>query len=335
MGCRKLSYYQEGEGLENCSVFFGKTLEKKGGQQIFCLNYYPFGGTFNSYTSGTENLYKYNGKEEQKETRWYDYGARMYMPDIGRWGVVDKKSDDIMQIDKSPYQYAWDNPVNLTDPDGNCPWCLGAVVGGLVEYGTQVAVNLAQGQSLSEAAYDNVDFVDVAVATVEGGITAGASVAKNLVKKAVIVGASEIVKAAVDGTAAEGVTVETDVSKVATDAAIETAFAVGGSEGGKALVNASSDAAVKSAKSGVTAANKNLNKAVKAVQNGDVRSNATTPKIATDNLTSAKTNLATAKTLNGTLGANKATQETTKAAVDGTASLSGVGATDIKDELVD
>jgi len=27
------------------------------------------------------------------------------------------------QIDKSPYAYSWNNPTNLTDPDGNCPWC--------------------------------------------------------------------------------------------------------------------------------------------------------------------------------------------------------------------
>ncbi|AYZ11965.1 hypothetical protein EGY05_08525 [Chryseobacterium arthrosphaerae] len=32
--------------------------------------------------------YKYNGKELQ-ETGMYDYGVRMYIPDIGRWGVVD------------------------------------------------------------------------------------------------------------------------------------------------------------------------------------------------------------------------------------------------------
>jgi RHS repeat-associated protein len=32
--------------------------------------------------------YKYNGKELQ-ETGMYDYGARMNMSDIGRWGVVD------------------------------------------------------------------------------------------------------------------------------------------------------------------------------------------------------------------------------------------------------
>ncbi|WP_044202286.1 RHS repeat domain-containing protein, partial [Echinicola pacifica] len=52
-------------------------------------DYYPFGMSFNSYTSGQENLYKYSGKEEQKETGLIDFGARMYDPAIGRWGVVD------------------------------------------------------------------------------------------------------------------------------------------------------------------------------------------------------------------------------------------------------
>ncbi len=79
-------------------------------------DYYPFGLTFNSYTSGDENLYKYNGKEEQQETGWYDYGARMYMPDLGRWGVVDPLAEKYQQL--APYNYVDNNPINNTDPDG-------------------------------------------------------------------------------------------------------------------------------------------------------------------------------------------------------------------------
>ena len=55
-------------------------------------NYYPFGlrhtGYNNTIARNPSYRYKYNGKELQ-ETGMYDYGARMYMPDIGRWGVVD------------------------------------------------------------------------------------------------------------------------------------------------------------------------------------------------------------------------------------------------------
>ncbi|CAD7801671.1 hypothetical protein CHRY9390_00811 [Chryseobacterium aquaeductus] len=86
------------------------------GEVVEVNNYYPF-GLMHNYTGTTMNSYqyKYNGKELQ-ETGMYDYGARFYMPDIGRWGVVDPLAEKSRRW--SPYNYALNNPIYFTDPDG-------------------------------------------------------------------------------------------------------------------------------------------------------------------------------------------------------------------------
>ena len=60
------------------------------------------------------NPYKFNGKEMDKETGMYYYGARYYDPRISIFVSVDPLAEQTME----PYLYTGNNPIMFTDPTG-------------------------------------------------------------------------------------------------------------------------------------------------------------------------------------------------------------------------
>jgi RHS repeat-associated protein len=83
-------------------------------------DYYAFGMNFNSYKreNGIGNTLLYNGKEKQDELDlgWMDYGARMYVPEIGRFFNPDPSCENYFGW--TPYNYCANSPVYLVDPFG-------------------------------------------------------------------------------------------------------------------------------------------------------------------------------------------------------------------------
>ena len=88
-------------------------------------NYYPFGLRHKGYNNvvspnanGVAQKYQYSGKKIYDELglNTYDFGARMYDANLGRFMSVDPHSESYYNW--TPYNYVANNPLLLIDPDG-------------------------------------------------------------------------------------------------------------------------------------------------------------------------------------------------------------------------
>ena len=103
----KYHYYLT-DHLGNNRVIVGQT-----GNVEEVNHYYPFGGMF---ANSDVQPYKYNGKEWDEDSKWYDYGARSYDPTLGRFNTMDPMAERYYSV--SPYAYCGNNPINRIDPTG-------------------------------------------------------------------------------------------------------------------------------------------------------------------------------------------------------------------------
>jgi RHS repeat-associated protein len=93
-------------------------------------HYYPFGLTMKGISTNAlkgsnyaGNRIRYSSKELQNEEfsdrsglEWYDFGARFFDDQIGRWHAQDPMSSKYYEY--SPFNYALNNPLAVSDPNG-------------------------------------------------------------------------------------------------------------------------------------------------------------------------------------------------------------------------
>ena len=242
-------------GGSEMEVYFDDFMVEHIKSPVIQMNdYYPFGLAFNSYSreNSVENRYLYNqgtGEKTFKTERIYELGLnvdqsklRTYDYIIGRWWQPDPLADEGTLISLTPYNYSGNDPVRYSDPEGDCPWCWGAVIGAAVDYGLQVTTNLAQGKDIGDALTD-VDVGSILVSAGAGAVSGGLSTVSKLKN------ASTLTKLAVD--------VVVDASASATGQVVrdgevslkKTVVDVVGSQTiGKSLGNTAKTSAVNSAK---------------------------------------------------------------------------------------
>jgi RHS repeat-associated protein len=109
--------------------------------------YDPYGATQTTGTAST-NSFQCTGREND-QTGLYHYRARYYNPTWGRF--ISEDPIGLGGGDVNLYRYAGNDPVDLNDPSGNCPWCLviPIVAGGAAYFGSRGLLGcLADGSCL-------------------------------------------------------------------------------------------------------------------------------------------------------------------------------------------
>jgi RHS repeat-associated protein len=97
-------------GFQNGETFYRSDV-------LSLQDYYAFGMEMPERGYNAESYrYGFNGKENDKETGWQDYGFRLYDKRICRFPSVDPLTKEYPEL--TPYQFASNTPIMAVDLDG-------------------------------------------------------------------------------------------------------------------------------------------------------------------------------------------------------------------------
>jgi RHS repeat-associated protein len=196
-------------------VFFDNLqVVHKPGPIVEETHYYPFGLVMNGISSKglngtTDNKLKFNGNELQDKEfsngsgiDLYDFNARTYNQQIGRFIQIDPISNESEQEELTLYHFSGNNPTTFNDPDGKCPWCIVAFVGAAVDAGLQLTEIAFTDKTLSQFSFTSVvvsGFASAAGVGIASKIDKAVKVAK-IASEAVKTGIKFGANAAMDAT---------------------------------------------------------------------------------------------------------------------------------------
>ncbi|MFJ2240986.1 DUF6531 domain-containing protein [Streptomyces sp. NPDC087859] len=138
------------------------TVYDAAGTDNYRYTYSPWGtptGTA-TITGGQTSPYGYTGQyKDQSLPDRLQLRARSYDTTQGRFTTQDPVAAAADNPNQSPYNYADNDPTNLSDPTGQCPMCIGAGIGAVLSGGVYAFTH-----------QDDFDWGDFAAATAEGAV---------------------------------------------------------------------------------------------------------------------------------------------------------------------
>jgi RHS repeat-associated protein len=154
----------------------------------------PYGDPYNGHTTNctaSDSDHFFTGKQRDTESNLDYFGARYYSSTLGIFMTPEYSMNSaIMELPQTwnKYNYEYDRPLDGSDPDGRCPPCVGAIIGGvaegLVDLGKQLVNN---GGQLTGS--NGVKWGEVGANVVGGAVAGGLAVATggaSLVESAIV-----------------------------------------------------------------------------------------------------------------------------------------------------